>query len=150
MIRSPFKMDERNLFIALRVTAVMYFITIGLIIAALFYRQFVLYQDSDQFDDLAMILVFNSVFFIMGILYFGGIPINKIKPKTVILGYIAFAFGGFAFTYIKYTFLTDHKLSFSQILDKSYIVAVICAIFVLLYLLFAYFGKKRSEKEIED
>lgn len=150
MKNSPFKMDERNLLIALKVTAVMYFITITLIMGALFYRQFVLHQDTDQFNDISLILVFNATFFIMGILYFGGIPINKIKPKVIIIGYLLFALGGFAFTYIKYTYLTDYKLTFSEILDKVYIVAIICGIFVFLYLLFAYFGKKRNDRELEE
>ena len=59
--RKPFlNMDERNKKIALKVIAVMYFLTIITIQGIVLYRQFALGQKSSEFEDIAIIMSINS------------------------------------------------------------------------------------------
>ena len=78
--RKPFlNMDERNKQIAYKVIAIMYFLTIIAIQGIVIYRQFVLGQEIYDFEDIAIIMTINSLFLITALLYFGAIPVQKIK-----------------------------------------------------------------------
>lgn len=126
----------------------MYLITIQLIVIALLYRQFVLGQNSEQFSDLANILVFNTVFLLAMVLYLGGIPFPALSFKKMLLIYLGFIILGFAFTMFKYGYMQNVNITAEFALEKLFIVGSILALLTLIYVIFAWFGKKRLEKEI--
>ena len=78
--KKPFlNMDERNKQIAYKVISIMYFLTIIAMQGIVLYRQFALGQELGDFEDIAIIMTINSLFLISALLYFGAIPIQKIK-----------------------------------------------------------------------
>ena len=141
-------LDERNLGVIQKVSAIMYFINVMIIAGILIYRQFVLGQNTEQFMDIANLLVFNVIVAIAAILYLGGIPFPRIKVKTILLIYVIFVTIGFLFTLFKYAVLQNNPLSFTESLDALLIILVICGLFMFIYGLFAYLGSKKLEKDI--
>ena len=149
--KKPFlNMDERNKLIALKIIAVMYFLTIIAMQGVAIYRQFALGQSIHDFEDFAIILTINSLFLISALLYFGAIPIQKIKIKIILTGYAAIVILGSIFTYAKYNIFQDAGLSLSQILDKILIVIVISGLIVFFFVIFSILGKRKLDKEIVD
>src|SRR5210317_524674 len=89
--KKPFlNMDERNKQIAYKVISIMYFLTIFAMQGIVIYRQFALGQDLGDFEDIAIIMTVNSLFLISALLYFGAIPIRKLKAKSIIFIYLVF------------------------------------------------------------
>ncbi|MEN8194592.1 MAG: hypothetical protein ABFS12_17360 [Bacteroidota bacterium] len=149
--KKPFmNMDERNKQIALRIIAIMYFLTIFAMQGIAIYRQFVLGQELSEFEDIAILMTINSLFLISALLYFGAIPVRKLKIKTIILGYLLFVVLGSLFTYAKYNIFGSADLSFKQLFDKLIIVCVILGIMMAFWILLSILGKRRTEKEIGD
>ena len=148
MKKSPFKLDERNMYVIKRVFTIMYILNVLSLIFIVNYRQFVLDQNVDQFKDIANILVFNIVVGIAAVLYLGGITFPKIKISTALLFYLGFVSLGIAFTLIKYGVFYDVTLSFDFVFGKVLIIAVICAILEAIFLLFGYLGKRKIEKDL--
>jgi hypothetical protein len=145
-----FNMDERNKQIAYRVTAVMYFLTIIALQGIVLYRQFVLRQSIHDFEDLAILMTVNSLFLICALLYFGAIPIQKIKIRVIVMGYALIIILGFLFTYAKYNIFSSPGLSFAQLFDKLIIIFSISGIIVLFFTLFSILGKKKLDRELAD
>jgi len=141
-------LDERNVSIIHKVSYIMYFTTLILLIISLFYRQFVLHQLVDEYKDIANIIVFNAVVLVAGILFMGGVTFPRIRIRFIILIYILFVSVGFLFTLFKYAILLNTPLSLPEALDKLFIILVICGAFMFVYVLFAYLGHKKIEKEI--
>lgn len=141
-------LDERNLRVIQKVGAIMYFINIMILVGILIYREYVLRQNIEQFTDIANLLVFNVIVAITAILYLGGIPFPRIKAKTILLFYIIFVTIGFLYTLFNYAVLKNTPLSFEQSLEKLLIILVICGLFLFIYVLFAYLGTKKLEKDI--
>jgi hypothetical protein len=148
-IQPPFKMDERNKQIAYKVIAIMYFLTITGLIGVMNYRQFILGQSIGEFEDIAVIITVNSIFLITALLYFGAVPIQRIKISTVLALYAGIVVLGSIFTYAKYNIFLDQNLSIEQLFDKLVIILTISGLIVLFFALFSWLGKKRLEKEIE-
>jgi len=146
---NPLRLDERNINTVCHVCSIMYGITWLALAGILLYRQFVLGQSVEEFNDIAMLFTFNVIFAIGAILYFGGVPFFRIKPVTVGAIYVGFVAIGFLFTMFKYTILLERDLSMMDVLDKLSIVLTICAAILATYVLFAYFGKRRMDREIE-
>jgi len=142
-------MDERNKKIALKVIAVMYFLTIITIQGILLYRQFALGQKSSEFEDIAIIMSINSIFLISALLYFGAIQIRRLKLKSILLIYISFVVLGSLFTYAKYNFFQSPGLSFEQLFDKLKIIAAIIGLLMGFWVILSFFAKKRIDKELE-
>lgn len=150
MDKKPFlNMDERNKQVAYKVIAVMYFLTILAMQFIVLYRQFKLQQDISDFEDIAIIMTINSLFLISGLLYFGAIPVRKLKIKTILMIYIVFVILGSLFTYTKYNILQSPALSFAQLFDKLIIIAVIIGLIMGFWIVLSLLGKKRIDKEIE-
>ncbi|MDX2444884.1 MAG: hypothetical protein QNK30_13900 [Bacteroidales bacterium] len=148
--KKPFlNMDERNKLIAYKVIAVMYFLTILAIQGIVIYRQFVLGQEIGDFEDIAIIMTINSLFLISALLYFGAIPIRKLKIKSILLIYALFIVLGSLFTYAKYNIFQSPGLSFGQLLDKLIIIFIITGLIMLFFILFSILGKRKVEKELE-
>ena len=149
--KKPFlNMDERSKLIAYKVIAVMYFLTIIAIQGIVIYRQFALGQSISDFEDIAIIMVINSLFLISALLYFGGISIQKLKIKFILLGYAAIVVLGTLFTYAKYNIFQSPGLSFQQLFDKLIITFAVSGLIVLFFVLFSILGKRKLDKELED
>ena len=143
------KMDERNKQIAYKVIAIMYFLTFFAIVGILLYRQFVLGQEIDEFEDIAIILTINSLFLIAALLYFGAIPIRRLKVKSILLIYFIWVVAGSLFTYAKYNIFQGLGLSFKQLFDKLIIIVTITGLIMGFWILLSILGKKRLDKELE-
>jgi len=148
--KKPFmNMDERSKQIAYRIMSIMYLLTIFAMQAVVIYRQFVLGQELSDFEDIAIIMTVNSLFLISALLYFGAIPIRKLKIKSILLVYLLLIFLGSLFTYAKYNIFAGPGLSFKQLFDKLIIVFAITGIIMLFFILFSILGKRKMEKELE-
>lgn len=142
-------MDERNKQIAYKVIAIMYLLTIISIQGIVIYRQFALGQNIDDFEDIAIIMTINSIFLISALLYFGALPIRKLKVKSILLMYIVFVILGSVFTYAKYNIFQSSALSFEQMFNKLIIITVIIGLLIGFWILLSILGKKRIDKELE-
>lgn len=143
-------MDERNKLIALKIMSVMYLLTIIAMQVVVIYRQFALGQSIHDFEDFAIILTINSLFLISALLYFGAIPVQKLKIKTVLSGYAAIVILGSLFTYAKYNIFQGLDLTIVQLLDKLMIIFTISGLIVLFWVVLSLLGKRKLEKELED
>ena len=148
MKKFPFKLDERNMNVIKQVFTIMYILNVLSLIFIINYRQYALGQSTEQYMDIANVLVFNIVVGITAILYLGGITFPKIKFIPVFLSYLGFVTIGIAFTLIRYGVFLDVNLTFEFVIDKIFIIAVICAILVGIFLLFGYLGQRKIEKDI--
>ena len=142
-------MDERNKQIAFKVIAIMYFLTIIAMQGIVLYRQFALGQEISDFEDIAILMTVNSLFLISALIYFGALPIRKLKIKNIILYYLILVVMGSVFTYLKYNVFQSPGLSFEQLFDKLIIIISIIGLIMGFWILLTYLGKKRIEKEIE-
>ena len=148
--KKPFlNMDERNKQIAYRIMAIMYLLTIIAMQAVVIYRQFVLGQELRDFKDIGIIMTVNSLFLISALLYFGAIPIRRLKIKSILLIYLLLVTLGSLFTYAKYNLFGSAKLSFSQLFDKLIAVYAITGIIMFFFIIFSILGKRKMEKELE-
>jgi hypothetical protein len=143
-------MDERNMQLALRVVAVMYFLTIIAIQFIVLYRQFALNQSIRDFEDIAIIMTVNSLFLLSALFYFGAIPLQRLRIKTILLAYAAIVVLGGIFIYLKYRVFLKPGLSMEELLDKFLIVCAVSGLIVLFFVLFSFLGKRRLDKELED
>ena len=143
-------MDERTKLIAYKIISIMYFLTILALQVVIMFRQFVLEQSIHDFEDFGMILTVNSLFLITALLYFGAIPIQKIKIKTILLGYAGIIVLGSLFTYAKYNIFQSPGLSISELLDKLVIIFTISGLIILFWVIFSILGKRKADKELED
>jgi hypothetical protein len=148
--KKPFlNMDERNKQVAYRIISIMYFLTIFAMQAIVLYRQFALGQELREFEDLAILMTVNSLFLISALLYFGAIPIRKLKIKSILLIYLLLITLGSLFTYAKYNLFGSAKLSFSQLFDKLIAVYAVTGIIMFFFIIFSILGKRKMEKELE-
>lgn len=148
MKKSPFKLDERNMYVIKQVFTIMYIVNILSLVFIVNYRQFILNQSSDQYMDIANVMVFNIVVGIAAILYLGGITFPKIKFRYAVLIYLGFVILGLAFTLVKYGVFSNTILTFSFVMDKLLITMAILAILMAIFLLFGYLGKRKIEKDL--
>ncbi|MGW8315960.1 MAG: hypothetical protein ACWGNV_10195 [Bacteroidales bacterium] len=144
------KIDERTKGLALRVIAVMYFLTILSMQGIVLYRQLALGQEIERFEDIAVIMVVNTLFLITGFLYYGVIPIRKLRLRSVLLIYLAIVILGSIFTYVKYNVVMDQGLSIQQIFDKVIIVIAVTGLMLLFFILFYFLGKRKMDKALEE
>jgi len=149
MKKPPFSMDERGKEVVLKVCSTMYVLTLMALIGTMFVRQFVLGQPVRQFEDIAIIVTTNSLVLIVAVLYLGGIVFQKLKLRYIVTGYVIYIIVGFSFTFIKYRILTSPPLSMGETFGKLSIVVIICGLITALFVLFAFLGKRRVEKDLE-
>ena len=142
-------MDERNKLIAYKLMSIMYLLTIIAMQGIAIYRQFVLNQDYKEFEDIAILMTVNSLFLISALIYFGAIPIQKLKVKTILLIFIAFVVLGSLFTYAKYNIFSSPGLSAAQLFDKLIIIVSIIGIIIGVWILLSLLAKRKIEKELE-
>ena len=143
-------MDERNKLVAYKVIAIMYFLTILAIQGIVMYRQFALDQSIRDFEDIAIILSVNSLFLISALLYFGAIPIRRIKIKTILAGYAAIIVLGSIFAYARYNIFQSHGLSFMELFEKLIIIFAVSGLIVLFFVIFSILGKRKLDRELGE
>jgi hypothetical protein len=149
MRKAPINLDERNVYVILRVCTVLYVLTIASLIVTQLYRQFVLNQATREWQDIANILTFNVLVLIGSVLYLGGITPQKVQLRHILVVYAGFVLVGVIFTIFKYAVLLGQKVSLAEISNYLLIVSVICGVLVMAWSLLAYLGKKRIEKRLE-
>ena len=98
----------------------------------------------------SLILTVNSIFLISALLFFGAIPVQKLKIKSILLVYTSIIIMGSLFTYAKYSIFQNSGLTFSELVDKLIIIFTISGLLVLFFVLFSILGKRKLEKEIEE
>lgn len=142
-------MDERNKQIAYRIMSVMYLLTILTMQGIVLYRQFALGQELQEFEDIAILMTVNTLFLVSALLYFGAIPIRKLKVKSILLIYLLLVVLGSLFTVVKYNVFGGAALSFSQLFDKLIIVYAVTGLILLFFIIFSILGKRRMDRELE-
>ncbi len=123
----------------------MYVATIALLWLDFFYRQVWLRQPITEILDIALILIANVAFAIGAIVYSGGIIIPKFRASVVAIFYVTCVVAGTSFWILK-----DSDSSVAGALGKLVVVACLSAIFVLFYLLAAYIGARKLDKELDE
>ncbi len=145
-MRQPgLQVDERSASIFRKVCTRMYVATIALLWLDVFYRQVWLRQPVTEILDIALILIASMAFAIGAILYSGGIIIPKFRASIVVFFYVTCVVAGTMFWILK-----DSDASVTGALGKLLVVACTSAIFVLLYLLAAYIGTRKLDKELGE
>ena len=149
MSKQSFKLDERGKRIARQVSTILYIITLYSLMGFQLYRQFVLNQPSEEWNDIALLISFNVIVWIGSLLYLSGVVNPRVvRVRYLIIGFFGFVMIGLAFTIFKYSVLLDQTLSMRQILDYFFTVLKISALLVGILGLLAYFGNRRLEKRI--
>lgn len=149
MKKNPLHVDERAKEIVLKVCSTMYVLTLLALISTMSFREFVLGQPVRQFEDIAIIVTANILVLIVAVLYLGGIVFQKFRLRYIIAGYVIYVIVGFSFTFVQYRILTTPPLSIGETFGKLSIVVTICGLITALFVLFAYLGKRRVEKDLE-
>jgi hypothetical protein len=141
--------DERETNVFRSLCTIMYFLTIFSLIVMQLYRQFVLHQPQQDWNDIAMLLTVNILALLGLTLYLiGGLNPRKIKLRYLFAGYALFVLVGFLFTIFKYAVLLNQEINLAQIWDSLSTVVIISGILVLVLGLLAYLGNLRIEKRI--
>jgi heme/copper-type cytochrome/quinol oxidase subunit 3 len=150
MSKRPFVLDERDRNVYRNLTTVLYFITLVVLIGMQLYRQFVLGQPSEQWNDLALLITFNVLFLLGGGLYLSGrINLKKIKTRYLVIGYATFVLLGLLFTIFKYAVLRGQDVGLDQVWNYFLIILPITAVLVIGWGLLGYLGYRRIEEQIE-
>ena len=111
----------------------------------LIYRQVVLGQSIDGLNDIAMLFTANVVLWIGAALYYGGTSVGRVRPLPVIFVYILLVTVGTVFTTVKYGSTTINAIA-----NHFITVASVSAGLVGLWVLFAYLGQRKMDKELSD
>jgi len=150
MNKKPFNLDERERNVYRNFITILYFITLVALIGMQLYRQFVLDQPQEHWNDIALLITLNVLFLLGGGLYLSGtINPRKIKTRYIVIGYTAFVLLGLMFTIFKYSVLLEQNVGLDQIWEYILIIIPITAILVVSWGLLAYLGHRRIEKQLE-
>lgn len=149
MHKRPFNFDERETNTFRSLCTLMYLLTIFSLIVIQLYRQFVLHQPQEAWNDIAMLLTVNILVLLGLTLYLTGV-INprKIKLRFLLTGYALFVLVGFLFTIFKYAVLLGQDINLAQVWSSLSTVVIISGILVLVLGLLAYLGNRRIDKQI--
>lgn len=142
-------MDERSRQIAYRIMAIMYLLTIFSLQASVLYRQFALNQELNEFEDINIIMTVNTLFLVSALLYYGAIPVQKLKVKNILLIYLLLVVLGSLFTIVKYNIVGGAALNFTQLFDKLIIVYAVTGLIMLFFIIFSILGKRKMERDLE-
>jgi hypothetical protein len=150
MTKKPFKLDERDLNIFRKICTALYLMTIFSLMGIVSYRQFVLRQPNEAWNDIAMLMTINILATLGAYLYITGVvDIRKFKLRHVVIGFGSFVAFGLGFTIIKYAVILDQDLSWVDLQQILWIVIKISAILALGLAVLAYLGNRRIEKQLE-
>ena len=150
MSKNIFKLDERDLLIFRKICTTFYLITIYTLIGIVSYRQFVLGQPNEEWNDIAMLLTINILATLGAYVFIaGGIEIRKFKLHHVLIGFAAFVAFGLGFTLFKYSILLGQTIGWADVWGYFLTVVRISGFISLGLLLLAYLGNQRIKKKIE-
>jgi len=150
MTKNPFKLDEREMIKFRKISATLYALTIYALFGMIAFRQFVLKQPSQEWDDIAILATINVIVLLGASLFLNGtINPTRIKISRLIIGYAIFVLLGLAFTIFKYSVLLDEVISMMEIWEYFFIVLKVSGILALGWGLLAYLGNRKMEKELE-
>ena len=150
MSNTLFNVDEREADTFRRICTVMYIFTIYSLIGILTYRQFILHQPHQAWDDIAILVTINILVFLGSVLFLtGAVNLKKIKIGYIFGGYIGFVIIGLAFTIFKYSVLLGQEISIVQIWDYFRTIVIISSVLMLILGILAYLGSRRIDKQIE-
>ena len=139
------QIDERTVKTTRKICTRLYLLTIFALWLDVCWRQFVVNQPLSEFLDLAVLMTANIVLVIGAILYYGGVAVPQIRASAVAILYIVCVATGTMFTIYKY-----HLSSISEILWKLVLVAAIAGLIVILYVIAAYLGTKKTDRQIGE
>jgi hypothetical protein len=143
MSRPFFRLDEREKGILYKVSFVLYLITLYALVAALLYREFILGQSTSEFHDIAIIVTFNALAFLCALLYLGGVSFKKLKPHAIVGIYFGLVLIGTVFNIV-----VKHHRDVKAIVSDLMIIMPVSAGIIGLYVLFAFVGKRKMDKDI--
>ena len=150
MSMKSFKLDERERDVFQSLIGVLYFITLAVLIGMQLYRQFVLQQPNEQWNDIALLITFNVLFLFGGWLYLSGtLNLKNLRMRYILIGYAAFVLVGLLFTIFKYSVLLGQDVGLEQVWDYLLIILPITAVLVIGWGLLGYLGYLRMEKKLE-
>ncbi len=150
MSKAPFNPDEREQNVFRNLVTALYFVTLAALIGMQLYRQFVLGQPSEEWDDIALLITFNVLFLLGGGLYLSGtVNLKNIKTRHIVIGYTVFVLFGLVFTIFKYGVLLGQDVGLAQVWDYILIILPITAVLLTGWGLLAYLGYRRIEKQLE-
>ena len=149
MNKKLFNFDERETNTFRSLCTLMYLLTIFSLIVIQLYRQFVLHQPQEAWNDIAMLLTVN-ILVLLGLTFYltGVINPRKIKLRNLLAGYALFVLVGFLFTIFKYAVLLGQDINLAQVWSSLSTVVIISGILVLALGLLAYLGNRRIDKQI--
>jgi hypothetical protein len=149
MHKRPINFDERETNTFRSLCTIMYLLTIFSLIVIQLYRQFVLHQPQEAWNDIAMLLTVNILALLGLTLYLlGVINPRKIKLRYILAGYALFVLVGFLFTIFKYAVLLGQDINLAQVWGYLSTVVIISGILALALGLLAYLGNRRIDKQI--
>jgi hypothetical protein len=149
MNKKFFNFDEREYNTFRSLCTVMYLLTIFSLVVIQLYRQFVLHQPQEAWNDIAILLTANILFLFGLTLYLtGAINPREIKLRHLLLGYALFVLVGFLFTIFKYAVLLGQEINLLQVWDSLSTVVIISGVLMLALGLLAYLGNRRIDKQI--
>jgi hypothetical protein len=149
MDKRIFNLDEREFNVFRSLCTLMYLITIISLIIIQLYRQFVLHQPQEAWNDIAILLTGNILILLGLTLYLiGGINPRKIKLRYLLTGYALFVLIGFLFTIFKYAVLLGQDINLLEVWDSLSTVVIISGILMVALGLLAYLGNLRIDKQI--
>ena len=149
MNKKLFNFDERETNTFRSLCTLMYLLTIYSLIVIQLYRQFVLHQPQEAWNDIAMLLTVN-ILVLLGLTFYltGVINPRKIKLRNLLAGYALFVLVGFLFTIFKYAVLLGQDINLAQVWSSLSTVVIISGILVLALGLLAYLDNRRIDKQI--
>jgi hypothetical protein len=149
MNKKPFNLDERETNTFRSVCTLLYLLTIFSLMIIQLYRQFVLNQPQEAWNDIAMLLTVNILALLGLTLYLTGV-INprRIKLRDILIGYALFVLVGFLITIFKYAVLLGQEINLAQVWSYLSTVVIISGIIVLALALLACLGNRRIDKQI--
>lgn len=143
-------MDEREKGVLRQISFFLYIITLFSLIGIQLYRQFVLDQPNEEWNDIAILIVFNVIVWIGALLYLsGGLNPQRVKLPYLLIGFAGFVVLGLAFTLFKYAVLLGQTLGGQEILDAFLVVLKISALLTGFWGVLAYLGSRRIERQIQ-
>jgi len=138
-------LDERGRDSIKTIASIMYFINLQVIIFDVLIRQIFLKQDYHDFEDLAVIIVFNALVFLIAVFWKGGITIPRFNMLTIGAVYVAILIIGSLLGVLIGRF--SGWGGYWPYLGR---VAGVSAILLCIYILAAWLGNRRLNKLSEE
>jgi hypothetical protein len=150
MTKQFMKPDERENRIVGRISSILYFVTLFSLIGIQLYRQFVLDQAMEEWNDIAILIAFNAIVWVGSLMYVSGtFNPRVVRARYLIIGFAGFVVLGLAFTLFKYAVLLDQTLNMSMIVDSGVTVLIVSSILTGFWGILGYLGNKRIENQIQ-